>query len=48
MNNKLLKFKKELTDHDHDKYVSASAFYTLAALVFNARLAKANLITKAF
>ena len=37
--------EKKLTDHDHDKYVATSEFNTLAANVFNARLAQANLIT---
>ena len=38
--------EKKLTDHNHDKYITTAEFYTLAADVFNARLAKANLITK--
>ena len=33
-------------DHDHDKYITTPEFNTLAASVFNARLAQANLITK--
>ena len=33
-------------NHNHDKYVATSEFNTLAANVFNARLAQANLITK--
>ena len=32
--------------NNHDKYVATSEFNTLAADVFNARLAQANLITK--
>ena len=32
--------------YNHDKYVATSEFNTLAANVFNARLAQANLITK--
>ena len=43
---KLLKLKKKLTDHNHDKYITTPEFNTLAADVFNARLAQANLITK--
>ena len=35
-----------LNNHNHDKYVATSEFNTLAANVFNARLAQANLITK--
>ena len=36
----------KLNNHNHDKYVATSEFNTLAADVFNARLAQANLITK--
>ena len=43
MTQKLLKLK--LTDHSHDKYITNPEFDTLAADGFNARLAKANLIT---
>ena len=43
---KLLKLKKKLTDHNHDKYITTPEFNTLAADVFNARLAQANLVTK--
>ena len=35
-----------LNNHNHDKYVATSEVNTLAANVFNARLAPANLITK--
>ena len=35
-----------LNNHNHDKYVATSEFNALAANVFNARLAQANLITK--
>ena len=38
--------KKKITDHNHDKYITTSEFNTLAARVFNARLAQANLVTK--
>ena len=38
--------EKKLTDHNHDKYITTPEFNTLAASVFNARLAQANLITK--
>ena len=37
----------KLTDHDHDKYIAIPKFNTLAASVFNARLAQANLLTNA-
>ena len=36
----------KLNNHDHDKYITTPEFDTLAANVFNARLAQANLITK--
>ena len=36
----------KLTDHNHDKYITNPEFNTLAASVFNARLAQANLVTK--
>ena len=38
--------KKTDYNHNHDKYVATSDFNTLAANVFNTRLAQANLITK--
>ena len=45
---KINELEKKLTDHDHDrgKYITTPEFNTLAASVFNARLAQANLITK--
>ena len=36
----------KLNNHDHDKYITTPEFDTLAADVFNATLAQANLITK--
>ena len=33
-------------DHNHDKYITTAEFNTLAASVFDARLAQANLTTK--
>ena len=45
-NTKNSKLEKKLTDHNHDKYITTPEFNTLAASVFNARLAQANLITK--
>ena len=45
-NTKISELEKKLTDHNHDKYVVASEFNTLAADILNARLAQANLITK--
>ena len=43
---KISELEKKLTDHNHDKYITTPEFNTLAAIVSNARLAKANLITK--
>ena len=45
-NTKITEIAKKLTDHNHDKYITTPEFNTLAADVFNARLAQANLITK--
>ena len=46
MTKKVSELEKKLTVHNHDKYTTAPKFNTLAASVFNARLAQANLITK--
>ena len=43
---KITEVEKKLTDHNHDKYITTPEFNTMAARVFNARLAQANLITK--
>ena len=43
---KISELEKKLTDHNHDKYITTPEFNTLAASVFNARLAQANLIAK--
>ena len=43
---KISELEKKLTDHNHEKYITTPEFNTLAASVFNARLAQANLITK--
>ena len=45
-NTKTSELEKKLIDHNHDKYITTPKFNTLAADVFNARLAQANLITK--
>ena len=45
-NTKVIEIEKKLTDHNHDKYITTPEFNKLAADVFNARLAQANLITK--
>ena len=45
-NTKITEIENKLTDHNHDKYITIPEFNTLAADVFNARLARANLVTK--
>ena len=45
-NAKITDIENKLNNHNHDKYVATSEFSTLAANVFNARLAQASLITK--
>ena len=45
-NTTITEIENKLTDHNHDKYITTPKFNTLAADVFNARLAQANLITK--
>ena len=45
-NTKITDMENKLTNHNQDKYVATSEFNTLAANVFNTRLAQANLITK--
>ena len=36
---KITEIEKKLTDHNHNKYIATPEFNTLAASVFNARLA---------
>ena len=43
---KITEIEKKLTDHNHDKYITTPEFNTLAAGVFNARLAQVNVVTK--
>ena len=43
---KISKLEKKLTDHNHEKYITTPEFNTLAADVFNVRLAQADLLTK--
>ena len=43
----MTEIENKLNNHNHDKYITTPEFYTLAADVFNARLARANLVTKA-
>ena len=45
-NTKITDTENKLNNHNHDEYVATSEFNTLAANVFDARLAQANLITK--
>ena len=45
-NTKITYIENILNNHNNDKYAATSEFNTLAADVFNARLAQANLITK--
>ena len=45
-NTKITDIENKLNNHNQDKYVATSEFNTLAANVFNARLAQPNLITK--
>ena len=46
-NTKINNIENKLNNHNHDKYIDTSEFNILAADVFDARLAEANLITKA-
>ena len=45
-NTKFTKVENKFNNHNHDKYIDTWEFNKLAADVFNARLAQANLITK--
>ena len=45
-NIKIMDIENKLNNHNHDKYIATSEFNTLAANVFNARLAQATLIAK--
>ena len=45
-NTKITEIEKKFTDHNYDKFITTPEFNTLAADVFNARWAQANLITK--
>ena len=45
-NTKITDTENKLNNHNHDKYITTPEFNKLAADVFNARLAQANLITK--
>ena len=45
-NRKSTEIENKLIDHNHDKYIDTPEFNKLAADVFDARLAQANLVTK--
>ena len=45
-NTKITDIENKLDSRNHDKYIPSREFNTLAANVFNSRLAQANLITK--
>ena len=45
-NRKITEIEKKLTDHNHDKYITTPKFNKHSAEVFNARLARANLVTE--
>ena len=45
-NTKISEIENKVNDHHHDKYITTPKFNTMAAKFFNARLARANLITK--
>ena len=45
-NIKISQIKKKIIDHDHDKYITTSELNSLAANVFNTKLAQADLVTK--
>ena len=41
---KITEIESKLNNHNHDKYITNSEFNNLAANVFNAILARANLV----
>ena len=43
---KISDIEKKITDQDVDKYITTPEFNTMAASVFNAKSAQANVITK--
>ena len=45
-NTKISEIEGKIIDHNHDKYITTPEFNNLAARVFIARLAQANLVTK--
>ena len=47
-NTKVTEIEKKLTNQNHDKYIDTQDFDKLAADVFNARIAQANLISSSY
>ena len=45
-NTKISEIENKISGHNHDKYITTPEFNILAARVFNARLAQADLVTK--
>ena len=45
-NTKISEIENKINEHNHDKYITTPKFNTLAARVFNARLAQEDLVTK--
>ena len=45
-NTKITEIENKINNHNHHKYITTPEFNTLAANIFNARLAQVNLITK--
>ena len=45
-NTKMTEIENKLNNHNRDKYITTPDFNTLAADVFNTRLARRNLVTK--
>ena len=45
-NTKITEIENKLSNHNNDKYIDTQEFNKLAADVFNARIAQANLIAK--
>ena len=43
---KISEIENKVSDHNHDKYITAPEFNILAAKGFNARLSQADLVTK--
>ena len=43
---KLLKLKRKLSDHIHDKYITTTEFNKLATDTVNTRIVQANLVKK--